>query len=377
MPCFLCTQTVDDAAGNIEFASEEADSLGLRCIIEKHFWLQVNKQILPVLLLLLLLKSDLFQIPDSKRAGYVCGPCWEQLLLFHNFYLNVEQAHKALEQTVLKETSPPEVVASALEEHIVKSEHDDSVAAAVKRRRGRPRKVAQQDAREELKSVLEQINLNEIKIEFPEADLTIADVLEDQEEQDFLPDDCISKEGAEEPEVLEKKPPTLKRKVSGRSRGRRRVQFAERPNTSCLPKIQKSQEFNDYIREHYKVQCHICNLPMEDFSEMLAHVRREHKQRGYAMCCNRKFLKRGVLVDHLRRHQDPETFKCSICGRVMGHRRSLELHMRMHEIKSRGRLYRCEQCSKAFYSAVVYERHKLTHIPREQWKVPCTHCEKT
>ncbi|XP_033155207.1 transcription factor grauzone [Drosophila mauritiana] len=355
MPCFLCTQSVDDAVGNIEFASEEADSLGLRCIIEKHFWLQI----------------------PASGAGYVCGPCWEQLLLFHNFYLNVEQAHKALEQTVLKETSPPEVVASALEEHIVKSEHDESVAASVKRRRGRPRKVAQQDAREELKTVLEQINLNEIKIEFPEADLTIADVLEDQEEQDFLPDDCISKEGAEEPGDLEKKPQTLKRKVSERSRGRRRVQFAERPNTSCLPKIQKSQEFNEYIREHYKVQCHICNLPMEGFSEMLAHVRREHKQRGYAMCCNRKFFKRGVLVDHLRRHQDPETFKCSICERVMGHRRSLELHMRMHEIKTRGRLYHCEQCSKSFYSAVVYERHKLTHIPREQWQVKCTHCEKT
>ncbi|XP_043645675.1 transcription factor grauzone [Drosophila teissieri] len=355
MPCFLCTKSVDDAFGNIEFASEEADSLGLRCIIEKHFWLQI----------------------PASRTGYVCGACWEQLLLFHNFYLNVEQAHNALEQTVLKETSPADVVVSALEVPIVKSEQVDSVAAAVKRRRGRPRKVPQQDAREELKSVLEQINLNEIKIEFPEADLTIADVLEDQEEQEFLSDDCSSKEGAEEPEDLEIIQPKLKRKVSGRSRGRGRVRLAERPKTSGLPKIQKSQEFNEYISEHYKVQCHICNLPMEGFSEMLAHVRREHKQRGYSMCCNRKFWKRGVLVDHLRRHQDPETFKCSICARVMGHRRSLELHMRMHEIKTRGRLYHCEQCSKGFYSAVVYERHKLTHIPREQWLVKCTHCEKT
>jgi len=124
----------------------------------------------------------------------------------------------------------------------------------------------------------------------------------------------------------------------------------------------------------------------ESFSQIRHHHRRQrtkdHRDQagwrvGTCRSDSRKFLKRGVLVDHLRRHQDPETFKCSICGRVMGHRRSLELHMRMHEIKSRGRLYRCEQCSKAFYSAVVYERHKLTHIPREQWKVPCTHCEKT
>ncbi|XP_017049775.2 LOW QUALITY PROTEIN: transcription factor grauzone [Drosophila ficusphila] len=358
MPCLLCTQSADGAVGNIEFASEEAYSLGLRCIIEKHFWLK---------------------IPDSS-IGYVCGSCWEQLFLFHNFYVSVEQAHKALEQTVLEEASPPEEAFYAHGRQLVKSEQVESVAAAVKRRRGRPRKTenASNDASEELKSVLEQINLNEIKIEFPEADLTIADVLEDQEELDFLPNDCISgEEDEDESEGLEEPQPKIKRKVRGRPRGRGKARLPERPKKKSLQNIKKSQEFNDFIREHYKVQCHICSKPMEGFSEMLVHVRREHKQRGYSMCCNRKFWKRGVLVDHLRRHQDPELFKCSICARVMGQRRSLELHMRMHEIKTRGRLYHCDHCSKSFYSSVVCERHKLTHIPREQWQVKCTHCEKT
>ncbi|XP_016958828.1 transcription factor grauzone [Drosophila biarmipes] len=352
MPCFLCTQIVDEAVGNIEIASEEADSLGLRCIIEKHFWLQ---------------------IPDSG-SGYVCGACWEQLLLFHNFYLSVEQAHQALQQTIPEETSPPED--GAPKDPLVKSELAESVAATVKRRRGRPRKEPPRDASEELKSVLEQINLNEIKIECPEADLTIADVLDDQEEHDFLADDCSSGiEKEEDYEEQEEPQPQVKRKARGRPRGR--VRLAERPKKDGLPNTKKSQEFNDFIREHYKVQCHICSSPMEGFTEMLLHVRREHKQRGYSMCCNRKFFKRGYLVDHLRRHQDPELFKCSICARVMGHRRSLELHMRMHDIKTRGRLYHCDNCSKSFYSSVVCERHKLTHIPRDQWQVKCTNCEKT
>ncbi|XP_017078554.2 transcription factor grauzone [Drosophila eugracilis] len=356
MPCFLCTQCTDGADGNIEFASEEADSLGLRCMIEKHFWLQ---------------------IPGSC-SGYVCGSCWGQLLLFHNFYLSVEQAHKTLEQKVVENAPFPEVDTSAIEGHLVKSEQVESVAAAVKRRRGRPRKAVPQNDNEELKHVLEQINLNEIKIEYPEADLTIADVLEDQEEHDFLEDECIS--GDQEVDDKQNKKAQLKirkKKTRGRPRGRGRVRLPERPKKTGLPNIKKSQEFNEYIREHYKVQCHICSSPMEGFSEMLIHVRQEHKQRGYSMCCNRKFFKRGILVDHLRRHQDPEFFKCSICARVMGHRRSLELHMRMHEIKSRGRLYRCEHCSKSFFSSVVCDRHKLTHIPREQCQVKCTHCEKT
>lgn len=357
MPCFLCTQPVDGAVGNIEFASGEADSLGLRKIVETHFWLRTG---------------------DSD-SGYVCGACWEQLLLFHNFYLTVEQAHRVLE------AAPPTEVVSATvvcEGDAIKTELAESVAASVKRRRGRNRKseaLISKDANDDLKCVLEQINLNEIKIEFPEADLTIADVLDDQDQHDFMPSDsCGSQieEGIDDEEAKTER----KRKVRGRPRGsaRGRPRLAERrAKASAVPNLQKSQEFNDYIREHYKVQCPICATPMEGFSEMLVHVRREHNQRGFSVCCGRKFWKRGVLVDHLRRHQDPELFKCNICNRVMGQRRSLELHMRMHEIKTRGRLYQCEHCSKSFFSSVVCERHKLTHIPREQWQVKCTNCEKT
>ncbi|KAH8390348.1 hypothetical protein KR200_006125 [Drosophila serrata] len=366
MPCFLCTQHVDDDVGNIVFTSEEANLLGLQSIIEKHFWLRIH----------------------DSGSGYVCGACWEQLLLFHSFYLSVEQAHKALEQTthVTLPSFPPEVVSAILGEGegVVKSEDVESVAATVKRRRGRPRKTDAKEASEDLKTVLEQINLNEIKIEYPETDLTVADVLEDQKEHDYVPSDCGSEQdGVEDMEEEQPKPPKVLRKARGRPRGRGRgrgrgkVRLAERPKRTGVPNMEKSKEFNEYIREHFKVHCPVCNLPMEGFSEMLVHVRREHNQRGYSTCCNIKFWKRGVLVDHLRRHQDPELFKCTICSRVMGQRRSLELHMRMHEVKANGRLYQCEHCSKSFYSSVVCERHKLTHIPRDLWQIKCTHCEKT
>ncbi|XP_017096813.2 transcription factor grauzone [Drosophila bipectinata] len=364
MPCFLCTQPVDGAVGNIDFASGEAESLGLQKIVETHFWLRTG---------------------DSD-SGYVCGACWEQLLLFHNFYLTVEQAHRVLEAADASqvETAPAEVVTAtvAFESDAIKTELGESVAASVKRRRGRIRKseaFISKDANDDLKCVLEQINLNEIKIEFPEADLTIADVLDDQDQHDFMPSDSCGSEVGEE--IVDEEAKTKKnRKVRGRPRGsgRGKPRLQERrAKGSGIPNLKKSEEFNEYIRDHFKIQCPICTTPMEGFSEMLVHVRREHNQRGFSMCCGRKFWKRGMLVDHLRRHQDPELFKCTICNRVMGQRRSLELHMRMHDIKTRGRLYQCEHCSKSFFSSVVCDRHKLTHIPREQWQVKCTNCEKT
>lgn len=326
-----------------------------------------------------------FQIGDA--SGHICGACWSELHAFHNFYLRVEQAHKALLKitnlSIVKqkeETGAQETVSMELQvaKDVVKTETGlgDSVAAAVKRRRGRPRKqLAGGEATgidsNEFKTVLEQINLNEIKIEFPEADLSIADVLEDQEEQsisDFLQqsEDESAADAAAIVKPKQKKPRKTKKR-----------RCLTKLKTSGVHNVKKSQEFNEYIREHYKIYCPFCNVPMEDFSEMLSHSRKEHNQRGYAMCCNRKFLKRGVLVDHLRRHQDPDLFKCQICHRVMGQRRSLELHMRMHEIKQHGRLYQCEHCSKSFYSSVVCERHKLTHIPKEQWQATCTNCSKT
>jgi len=322
----------------------------------------------------------------------VCSACWDQLFAFHNFYLSVEQAHKEIlanhrvlgvdaEVNVEKEISAEVQKVEAIKD-VVKQENvlGESVAAAVKRRRGRPRKqLPPEDATginsSEFKAVLEQINLNEIKIEFPEADLSIADVLEDQEEHnmsDYLQQSVCESDADEMVDV-----PIQKRARKTKTKKRRCVtksKVVRKVKTEGVHNMTKSKEFNDYIRDHYKVQCPVCNEPLDGFSELLVHARKDHNQRGYAVCCNRKFWKRGVLVDHLRRHQDPDLFKCHICHRVMGHRRSLELHMRMHDIKQRGRLYQCEQCSKKFYSSVVCERHKLTHIPKEQWLVSCTNC---
>lgn len=171
---------------------------------------------------------------------------------------------------------------------------------------------------------------------------------------------------------IQKRPRKTKKR-----RSTMKTKVVKKVKTEGIHNMKKSREFNEYIRDHYKVQCPICNEPLDGFSELLVHARTDHNQRGYAVCCGRKFWKRGVLVDHLRRHQDPELFKCHICHRVMGHRRSLELHMRMHDIKQRGRLHQCDQCPKKFFSSVVCERHKLTHIPKEQWLVNCTNCKKT
>lgn len=84
----------------------------------------------------------------------MCGACWDQLFAFHNFYLSVEQAHKQLlgnqipigkdaELNVDKEIAAIAAeVEVVINENVVKQENvlGESVAATVKRRRGRPRK---------------------------------------------------------------------------------------------------------------------------------------------------------------------------------------------------------------------------------------------
>ncbi|ALC41309.1 CG8388 [Drosophila busckii] len=366
--CFLCTECTDDAIGNIQFGSSEAALLNMNQIIEKHFWLQTD-----------------------YAVGHVCSACWQQLSAFHSFYLNVEQAHNNLneKQNELDTSLPllePELL---LDMQMVKQE-DDSVAASVKRRRGRPRKSADKapimDSKE-FRAVLEQINLNEIKLEYPEADLSMADVLDEQEElseSDSVTDAPVSQpEPRPKPQQRTTRPKKYKKlrgaaKVkAAKLKAARLAAKAKREAEGSLHNMQKSKEFNSYIKDHFKIHCPTCSEELSDFSVLLVHHREKHNVRGYAVCCNRKFWKRGVLVDHLRRHQNPDLFKCHICQRVMGQRRSLELHMRMHEIKQRGRRYQCDKCPKLFYSIVVCERHKLTHIPKDQWHVPCTHCTKS
>lgn len=72
----------------------------------------------------------------------------------------------------------------------------------------------------------------------------------------------------------------------------------------------KKSDFQDQqIREFFEMCCEICKLSFHTMREAIQHYRKSHQQAGYLVCCERKFFRRSVALDHIRLHINPNALQ--------------------------------------------------------------------
>uniref|UniRef100_A0A1I8PYX1 C2H2-type domain-containing protein n=1 Tax=Stomoxys calcitrans TaxID=35570 RepID=A0A1I8PYX1_STOCA len=130
-------------------------------------------------------------------------------------------------------------------------------------------------------------------------------------------------------------------------------------------------EYDDFLRENYKIICDKCNESFETFALLIHHFSKDHNERGYVVCCDTKFFYRRFLVDHVKCHIDPDCYKCSYCGKRYPNKRSLQAHILLHV----DRKYACDKCDKTYVRQAQLDTHiKLKHMPMTEKKIPCNEC---
>lgn len=92
------------------------------------------------------------------------------------------------------------------------------------------------------------------------------------------------------------------------------------------------------------------------------------------MCCGNKFTQRYLFIDHLQVHKNPDYFKCQICTKTFTTRRSLEKHVKSHNVRERN--FHCDECDKSFLEQRTLDWHKLKHLPESERNFQCPQCEK-
>lgn len=65
------------------------------------------------------------------------------------------------------------------------------------------------------------------------------------------------------------------------------------------------------IKEFVKLTCDLCasNHSHRSFKDLLDHFHTKHGQRGYAVCCEKKFYRKDRLMNHITNHINPDAFK--------------------------------------------------------------------
>ncbi|XP_055378833.1 transcription factor grauzone-like [Condylostylus longicornis] len=325
MICRLCLEYSNNGF-NIFNENEEEKICD---IIEKYFWFK----------------------PDEKdsHTNFICETCWNVIKNFHILYEEVEKKHKNL---------------NLLKKDLAKFDDNDEF-----------------QIKHEYKSLtlnksvddLQPFNSDNVHISAPNFHWEEIKCKDEENSTDgFVSIEETDQLNCQNRKKLKKKvTPTARKKTS------KKATPEAKQKSSAEKTGNRFHEEDKMITNFIKMACDICSKEERNFSNLKRHFKSVHNENGYVICCNKKFFKRSWLVDHIGKHLNPESFKCSICGKTCNSRRTLKGHIfRMHESDPND-CYQCAECGKAFKHKDVLTRHALIHIPEEQKKFKCEQCGKT
>lgn len=137
-------------------------------------------------------------------------------------------------------------------------------------------------------------------------------------------------------------------------------------------------ENNKRLLSYVQMKCDKCSddRVYETFAEVQTHFLDTHQQKGYIMCCNRKFRRIGRVLQHCTWHDNPEAFKCDTCNKCFQDNVCLRDHITSMHIPADERRFQCEQCNRLFAKQHLLNTHlKMKHTVKEERPFVCTEGE--
>ncbi|EAT34182.1 AAEL013547-PA [Aedes aegypti] len=135
----------------------------------------------------------------------------------------------------------------------------------------------------------------------------------------------------------------------------------------------KEEQWKDekLISEFYRMACDLCGNVLDNIKSLNSHFRKEHQQRGYVVCCNKKLYKKCIMLEHIKFHTNPSAYRCEICNKNYKNKVYLSLHQIKLHGKEEDRPYKCDRCKQSFAKNYQLQAHIVTHE-----KVKCPICDR-
>lgn len=114
-----------------------------------------------------------------------------------------------------------------------------------------------------------------------------------------------------------------------------------------------------------KINCDICyeekgeELCYENFGDLKNHITNIHNKTPYLKCpiCMKKNVCRQQLIVHIDVHDNPDRYRCDICGEVFQFLDKHKFKVHGREAEAEEKNYSCEHCGKAFRSSLNLQNH--------------------
>ncbi|XP_055635967.1 zinc finger protein ZFP2-like isoform X2 [Toxorhynchites rutilus septentrionalis] len=163
------------------------------------------------------------------------------------------------------------------------------------------------------------------------------------------------------------------------------------------------------ITFYKKISCDICDeekndhITYDNFWDLKNHMNSEHNKTPYLKCpiCFKKNICRQQLIVHIDVHENPDKYRCDICGEVYqflekhkfkDHEREAETVLKSYSCEHCGKMFRCEGnlkyhidcvhgvkdvvcdvCKKSFSKKAISAHKRLVHSDK---MFMCEQCPK-
>ncbi|XP_017011243.2 transcription factor grauzone [Drosophila takahashii] len=236
------------------------------------------------------------------------------------------------------------------------------------RPRGRPRKTPLQP-HQIIKRKYEKRKQQNKELSLRESRARLREIKREEEEDD-------EEEEEEEDEAASPSPDEQPKPRGKRGRPKTKKLVTADDDSEAPVKRSSIKEMDDYIAANVKLDCAICAAPLEDFNDLKRHFRVEHDCTGYVKCCNNRYKKRTLYVDHLHCHKDPQYFSCQSCRKNFLNRNSQVMHMLRFHSQQQELVHQCAICEARFAKKFLLTMHLKGHKGTERPEV-CDTCGKT
>uniref|UniRef100_A0A1B0CLJ7 Putative transcription factor grauzone-like protein n=1 Tax=Lutzomyia longipalpis TaxID=7200 RepID=A0A1B0CLJ7_LUTLO len=148
----------------------------------------------------------------------------------------------------------------------------------------------------------------------------------------------------------------------------------EERTKSTKDRKSRDEKIDEEIHAFFKMECVLCNIPFSRFTDVQVHFRKEHKRRGYVVCCGKKLNRPMKLHEHMNVHVNPTKHQCPVCEKWYKTHDSMLMHRKLQHTPVEERKFFCKKCPKRFALAHALTAHMITHMPAEEKKHVCSTC---
>ncbi|XP_050067214.1 zinc finger protein 888-like [Anopheles maculipalpis] len=137
-------------------------------------------------------------------------------------------------------------------------------------------------------------------------------------------------------------------------------------------------EQEQLIKRHCLLNCSRCDYFAENFTSLKQHAIQVHSQRSCdVVCCDRTYSKRQSLYEHCLVHENPDCFRCDVCGKSYSSSRSLQNHKWRIHTPAAQRPFCCDVCGETFVKDYLLKQHLVHHLAKHKKLNHCNVCERS